>query len=162
MPFPWFKNGKLLFCNGTLAASCCGSQILTISLALVGNVGVYNAAAFSFAGEVWGNACGNPGGGWVNGIDKGPWISSFDMSILATDESPEISVIIRADCNQWHEGDTVGVIRITATYQGVTVTADLTPSPINPYADDWTPRCPPGSAASLTVRCTLNEGVTIS
>lgn len=161
MPFPWFKNGRLLFCNGSLAATCCGSQILTISLELVDNVGVYNAVAFQFSGETWGNACGQTNNGWVGGINRGSWISSFDMSILATEAAPTVEVFIRADCNMFHAGDTVGFVQISATYRGVTAVGSLVPFPVNEVVPDFQPGCPASNAAALVVLATLNEGVEI-
>ena len=161
MPVPLFKNGKLLFCKGSLASTCCAppeDHILTISLELVGNVGVYNAVAFFFQGAKWGNNCT---AAVPNGVNAGAWVSTFDLSQLTTVMSPSIDVLIYADCNQWDAGDTVGHIGITATYRGHTVTASLVPYPINPSEPGWIARCPPTSAASRTVRATFGIGVTI-
>lgn len=167
MGFPFFdpNNGKLLFCNGSLASACCTPStdplILTITLSLVDNSGVYNQVSFSFGGATWGNQCS--AGAPPAGVTAGDWVSSFDLSVLG----PTLSVSILADCHYFHTGDAVGHVAISAvlTQEGVTVdsaSGTLTPAPV--YEDSsatHTPGCAGSGAASAAVRVS-NNTITIS
>lgn len=165
MPIPLFSaSGRLLFCNGSLAASCCtpAPKVLTITLYLVDNAGVYNQVSFSYGGAKWGNNCasGNP----PAGVAAGSWSSSFDLSILGQ----PLSVTILADCHYYHAGDVVGHVSISATLtQGTTTlataTGSLTPSPV--YEDSsstYTVGCAGADAASATVAVTTADTIVIT
>ncbi len=166
MPFPFFNpaTGRLLFCNGSLAASCCppAPLILTITLTLDGNSGVYNQVSFSYGGAKWGNNCsaGNP----PAGVSAGSWSSSFDLSVLGQ----PLSFHILADCHYFHDGDSVGSVSITATLtQGnttrATASGSLIPAPVyEDSASTYTVGCAGASAASATVTVTAANTITIT